>query len=269
MNPEQIFDRYHSIQNYIGWTDQIPQRIVAIAPLLRPLIPDLVDDFYHEIQRHPAASKVITGGDEQIMRLRVTLRHWLEQLLSGQYDRDYVLRRWRVGLRHVEIGLDQVFTNAALSRLRSGLARGLAQRWMGEPAELWEHLAALHQVLDLDLAIIEDAYQSEYAARLQRTERLATLGQIAGGIAHELRNPLNVIKTSIYFLLHAKNITPEKRLEHLQRIERQVTLSDEVITALTNFARMPLPELTPFDVVACLREILEHSPSLKAYDVIM
>jgi signal transduction histidine kinase len=269
MSPDDIFARYCVIQQYVGWTDEAAQRILFCAPLLRPLIPDLVDDFYRAIQGHPVASKVITGGPTQITRLRDTLEHWLLELLSGQYDRDYVVRRWRVGLRHVEIGLDQVFTNAALSRLRNGLARGLTERWTGPPAELLDHLATLHQVLDLDLAIIEDAYQAEYAARLQRTERLATLGQIAGGIAHELRNPLNVIKTSIYFLLHARNPTPEKRIEHLQRIERQVNLSDEVITALTNFARMPVPACTPFDVLACLREILETSAPLKAYDVIM
>jgi signal transduction histidine kinase len=269
MTPEDIFERYRGIQQYIGWSDETAQRVISFAPLLRPLIPSLIDDFYREIERHPAASRVITGGPNQIARLRGTLEHWLEELLSGQYDRPYVIRRWRVGLRHVEIGLDQVFTNAALSRLRSGLARGLTDNWVGETAELLQNLAALHQVLDLDLAIIEDAYQSEYSARLQRTERLATLGQIAGGIAHELRNPLNVIKTSIYFLLNARNPTPEKRIEHLQRIERQVSLSDEVITALTNFARMPIPACTPFDVVACLQEILETSTPLRAYDVIM
>ena len=40
---------------------------------------------------------------------------WLAQLFTGPYDTEYVARRWRVGLRHVEIGLDQVYTNVALS----------------------------------------------------------------------------------------------------------------------------------------------------------
>ena len=34
--------------------------------------------------------------------------------LRGPYDEAYVARRWRVGLRHVEIGLPQVYTAAAL-----------------------------------------------------------------------------------------------------------------------------------------------------------
>ncbi len=79
-------------------------------------------------------------------------------------------------------------------------------------------------------------------ARLQRTERLATLGQVAGGVAHELRNPLNVVKTSVYYLLNARNPTPEKKADHLKRIERNVELADNVITSLSNFARVPVPD---------------------------
>ena len=203
----------------------------------------LIDDFYAEIERHPDARKVITGGQAQIDRLKGTLVQWIRDLLAGRYDADYVARRWRVGWRHVEIGLDQVYTNVALSRLRTGLIRSLHERWQGDPSTLKETVRALNKLLDLDLAIIEDAYQAEYAARLQRSERLATLGQVAGGVAHELRNPLNVVKTSVYYLLNARNPTPEKKAEHLRRIERHVELADNVITALSNFAKMPVPDL--------------------------
>ena len=78
-----------------------------------------------------------------------------------------------------------------------------------EPAELRSAVLALNKLLDLDLAIIEDAYQIEHLARQQQIERLAGLGQIAAGVAHELRNPLNVIKTSVYFLRSAQ--TPRLR----------------------------------------------------------
>ncbi len=118
-------------------------------------------------------------------------------------------------------------------------------------------LRSLNTLLDLDLAIIEDAYQAEHVIRQQRIERLAAIGQVAGGVAHELRNPLNVVKTSVYFLRNARNPLPEKRAEHLERIERHVILADGVITALSNFARLPVPNRTPFSVVRCLQEALE------------
>src|SRR4029077_17350790 len=147
-----------------------------------------------------------------------------------------------------------------LSRLRRGLLRALQEDWPGELGALMEVRASLNPLIARDLVISEDAYQAEYIARLQRNERLAAIGQVAGGIAHELRNPLNVIKTSVYFLLNARNPAPAKTAEHLQRIERHVIVADGVITALSNFAKMPLPNLCPFSVGQCLREVLELNP---------
>jgi signal transduction histidine kinase len=260
MNADDAFRRYQELQSYVGWTDDAAHRVAAVAELVEPYLPELVDDFYAEIERHPNARKVITGGAAQIERLKGTLLTWLRQLFAGRYDAEYVARRWRVGWRHVEIGLDQVYTNASLSRLRTGLVRVLHDNWKGTPADLRDTLRALDTLLDLDLAIIEDAYQAEYAERQQRADRLAAIGQVAGGVAHELRNPLNVVKTSVYYLVNARNPSPEKKAEHLQRIERQVTLADGVITALSSFARLPVPNLRPFRVATCLQEALEVNP---------
>ena len=178
-------------------------------------------------------------------RLQGTLCDWLRQLFSGEYDAAYVLRRWKVGLRHVEIGLDQQYTNVALARIRSGLVTTLAGHWTEAASELVLALNSLNRLLDLDLAIIEDAYQYEYLLRQKRSERLVAIGQMASGIAHELRNPLNVVRTSVFYLQHARRPTPEKQTEHLERIQRQVGVADSVITALSDFAKLPLPHVGP------------------------
>lgn len=255
MTPDDRFRRYQDLQRYIGWTDADAANVQAIAGLLAPSLKPLVADFYAEIEKHPAARRVITGGPAQVERLKDSLIAWLQELLSGPYDRDYVERRWRVGLRHVEIGLDQVYTNVALSRLRDGMVSALAGAWAGGKEGLIAAIQSLGRLLDLDLAMIEDAYQGEYVARQQRAERLAAIGQVGSGIAHELRNPLNNIKTSVYFLLTAKNPTAEKREEHLRRIEGQVLLADRVITTLSNYAKMPVPDLRPTD----LRRVTEEA----------
>lgn len=267
MDADKLFSRYQELQRYVGWTDDDARRAQSVRTLLQPFLPPLVDDFYAEIERHPDARKVITGGQAQINRLKGTLVKWLEELLAGPYDSAYVSRRWKVGWRHVEIGLDQVYTNVALSRLRKGLLTALDENWPGAVPELLAIRRSLNLLMDLDLAIIEDAYQAEYMARQQRTERLAAIGQVAGGVAHELRNPLNVVKTSVYYLLNARNLTPEKQAEHLKRIERHVTLADGVITALSNFARMPVPNLQPIVVGQCVQEALETNPVPEAVQV--
>ncbi len=264
MDADTVYQRYQELQHYVGWTDADARRVQAVAARLEPVLPALVEDFYQQIDRNPKARRVITGGEEQITRLKGTLLKWLRDLLHGPYDQEYAQRRWRCGWRHVEIGLEQVYTNVALSRLRRGLLRALEEIAPADHATR----QSLGTLLDLDLAIIEDAYQSNYTLRQQASERLATIGKIAGGIAHELRNPLNVINTSIYFLLNARSPTPEKVREHLLRIERHVTLSDNVISALSSFARLPAPVVRPFPGAECARETLELNPPGAAVTIV-
>lgn len=258
MQSDKLFQRYRALQHYVGWTDQDAANVARIAPLAQEHFKALVEDFYAAIQQNPATTKVITGGAAQIERLKGTLVRWLEELFSGKYDEEYVVRRWKVGLRHVEIGLDQVYTNAALSRLRNGLLQLLLEKDLsGDIKGAFLARISLNKLLDLDLAIIEDAYQSEMQRRQQQVERLATIGQVAGGIAHELRNPLNVIKTSVYYLRNSANLSPEKLTSHLERIDRQASVADNVIGALNSFARLPLPEMQPTRLDECLRDVLE------------
>jgi signal transduction histidine kinase len=260
MEQASPYARYQELQRYVGWTEEDARRVQSLEPLVAPHFGQLIDDFYAEIERHPDARRVITGGEQQIARLKQTLKQWLAELFSGRYDRDYVERRWRVGLRHVEIGLDQVYTNAALSRLRSGILTAIESSVPVVDMEMLTIRRSLNTLIDLDLALIEDAYQTEYRRRQSAADRLATIGKMAGGIAHELRNPLNVIKTSVYYIMHAKSAPPEKVQSHLERIERQVGAADRVITALNDFARLPAPQLEPVDLENCLREVLEMNP---------
>ncbi|QDV26469.1 two-component system sensor histidine kinase NtrB [Aureliella helgolandensis] len=109
----------------------------------------------------------------------------------------------------------------------------------------------------LDERVRQQALELQAAqAELVRKEKFATLGQISGGIAHEIRNPLNVVKTSAYYLLNAKTPTPEKVREHLERIDRQVGMIDNVVTALADVSRMPDPEVRPWEIQSLVRDVI-------------
>ena len=165
--PVSAYQKYLDLQQYVDWNEDDHQQIAGIRDVLLQHSDLLVDDFYAEIMRHARSAEVITGGEEQISQLKSTLRQWLKQLLTGPYDHDYVVLRTKVGRRHVMIGLDQVYTNAAMSRLRNGMLRILSEYFSSSPQALAPAVLALNKLIDLDLAIIEDAYQTEYAARQQ------------------------------------------------------------------------------------------------------
>lgn len=259
---ELLFRRYRMLQEFVGWQDEDAASLRRWGPRIESVFPSIVDDFYDRIRSTPEAMNAIREGEPQIARLMSTLRLWLVELFSGTYDQAYVARRWRIGRRHVEIGLEPSLVSAAMSRLRARLVEALRQATDADPAcderEGERVLVALGRLLDLELAIVDQAFREEFTRRDQQTQRMATLGQVAGGIAHELRNPLNVIKTSVYFLTNASRISPEKMNEHLGRIERQVDLANEVISAVTQFARIAALERSPVDLAKLVPEWVDN-----------
>jgi PAS domain S-box-containing protein len=94
---------------------------------------------------------------------------------------------------------------------------------------------------------------------LIRAERLATLGQFSGSISHELRNPLGVIDSSIYYLKTKLKDADGKVHEHLDRIKSSVSNSTAIIESLLNLTRMKTPELVKLDLAAVTRDAVATS----------
>ena len=124
----ELFDRYRDLQAYVGWSNDDDARIGGVADRVEAQAHLLIDDFYDEIERHPATLRVITGGHAQITRLKGSLRSWLSETLKGAGDAQYVDRRWKIGLQHAEVGLHPAYTRAAMARLRNGLIEILGAR---------------------------------------------------------------------------------------------------------------------------------------------
>ncbi|MEW6615344.1 MAG: ATP-binding protein [Thermodesulfobacteriota bacterium] len=112
-----------------------------------------------------------------------------------------------------------------------------------------------------DLAASLDDMRKKLKANreeLIKTERLATIGQLAAHVGYELRNPLSVIKSSVYYLNMKLRDPEEKVIEHLQRIERQISLSDKIISDLLDFSRMRTPVLVEVLVSDIIDDVLSN-----------
>jgi signal transduction histidine kinase len=91
--------------------------------------------------------------------------------------------------------------------------------------------------------------------KLQRTERLAFLGKLASGVTHELRNPIAVMKNSIYFL--EKRVTAEsdpKMVRYMDILKKEIVVIDTIVDDIMGFARARVPQLRRAD----LREAVEN-----------
>jgi len=92
--------------------------------------------------------------------------------------------------------------------------------------------------------------------KLVRSERLAVLGQLAGGVGHELRNPLGAIKNAAYFLNMAlKKPEPEVK-ETLEILDKEVATSERIVSSLLDFARPKPPTRRKMDINEVVQEVL-------------
>jgi len=95
--------------------------------------------------------------------------------------------------------------------------------------------------------------------KLISTERLAVLGRLSSGIAHEIRNPLATIASSAYFLSKKLKDADEVILRNIKRIEGEVKESTAIIQGLQDLATMEKPNKVKRDVAVIIEECLKTS----------
>ena len=95
-------------------------------------------------------------------------------------------------------------------------------------------------------------------AEVQRSERLAALGQLSAGLAHEMRNPLGVISASAEIL--GKNVSKENEIarEVAELIRGEVGRTNSLVTRFLNFARPSPPRRELNDLNEVVERGLSH-----------
>jgi signal transduction histidine kinase len=249
---------FESLKQYVGFTEASSAALHEVYPLAQPSFVPIVDDFYAAIEAHPGARAAITGGAAQVERLKRTLIQWLDSMLLGPHDETYYQVRARIGRVHVRIELPQGFMFTAMNRIRVHLLDVLRERMAGDRTALQGASTALHQILDLELAIMLETYREDLVVKNRSAERLATIGQFAAGIGHELRNPLGVIESSLFLLRqHLGNEVASRPQvsKHLDRIGGEVLRANKTIQDLLDLARNRPPRRLPTG----LRQLVESA----------
>jgi len=105
----------------------------------------------------------------------------------------------------------------------------------------------------------------EKNGQLIRSERLAAIGQLAGGVGHELRNPLSAIKNAVYYI-KGKVASSElgqrepRVMEFLDIIDGEINSSSKIITDLLGFSRVGKPSVSPARIEKIIEDALSHAP---------
>jgi signal transduction histidine kinase len=102
---------------------------------------------------------------------------------------------------------------------------------------------------------------------LVRKEKLAMLGLLAGGVGHELRNPLGVMTNAAYYLGAVLKDAPAEVKEYLGILRTQITLAEKIVGDLLDFARIKPPQLETISVKQLVDDQLKRAGPLEGVKV--
>jgi PAS domain S-box-containing protein len=133
------------------------------------------------------------------------------------------------------------------------ITRDITERKHAEE-KLKEYSERLEEMVEQRTKELREAQE-----QLVHQEKLAVMGELAGGVGHELRNPLGAIKNAAYFLNMVLEEPEPKVRESLEILQKEVATSERIIGSLLDFARPKAPIRRKVEINEVLREALSRS----------
>lgn len=101
---------------------------------------------------------------------------------------------------------------------------------------------------------------TEAREELVRKEKLSMLGQVAGTVGHELRNPLGVMSNAVYFLQTVHSESDETTREYLGIIKNEIAAADRIVGDLLDSVRIKAPHPERVGVQQLVEQVLGRIP---------
>ena len=109
---------------------------------------------------------------------------------------------------------------------------------------------------ELELKVQERTKQLlDAQEELVRKEKLAVLGQVAGSVGHELRNPLGVMNNAVYFLQTVLTDADETTREYLEIIKNEIADAERIVSDLLDAVRSKPPQPEEVNI----RELIDNT----------
>ncbi len=256
---------------FLGFTQEDAQKLRSIHKMAVEHADEIIDQLYEHLFKfdETRAFFMQTGVLERIKEFQ---KQYFIRLTEGIADRDYFENRLRVGDTHQRIELLPQWYLGLYSRYFHLIVEQIVKN--GSTDRALEVIPSLLKLIFLDIGLAMDAYirggfidklrqeqrvSEELRQELARKERLAILGQLAGGVGHELRNPLAAMQASLYYLRMALPADDAKIQRHIGLLEYEANSANDIIGNLLDFSRIRQPELARIRVIDLVEDVLRRS----------
>jgi signal transduction histidine kinase len=139
---------------------------------------------------------------------------------------------------------------------------GMAHEIEDSNRELGDRVAARTSELETALGELRETQET-----LVRKEKLAMLGLLAGGVGHELRNPLGVMTNAVFYLGAVLKDAPAEIKDYLGILGTQIRLAEKIVGDLLDFARIKPPQLETVSIKQIVDDQLQRAGSLEGVTV--
>jgi PAS domain S-box-containing protein len=165
VSAETLFDE---MKRYVRFAEEDARALLDFREHAEGHFDHIASEFYERVREHEGAHKVFTG-EEQVERLKRSLVGWMRRVCTGPHDEAYFEETSKIGRIHVRVGLPQHYMFTAMALIRVALER-IADETMGERAAAARE--SVGRALDLELAIMLEAYRIDFVDRIQKAERI-------------------------------------------------------------------------------------------------
>jgi len=145
----------------------------------------------------------------------------------------------------------------------------LGEKASGRPFER-DEMDLLTALLSQSALAFENAIlyqeQKQRLRKMFRADRLATIGQIAAGAAHEIRNPLTTIRSSMQYLQSKE--TDTEKLEVYDGLMGEVDRIDGIIRDLLSFSKPVTPQKEPVELYGLIQQVINLAASYARHDCV-
>jgi PAS domain S-box-containing protein len=203
----------------------------------------VLDDQGRVVQANPAVAKVAGVTQDELVGV-----HWMTEFVpeADRADVESIFARLVAGESAV------VHENRVLSRNHNGSPAERFISWRSSPARS-DSGSLLIYASGLDVTELRDLER-----RTALAHRLAAVGTLAAGLAHEIRNPLNSARLQLHLLdRRARKLGDATLAEPITLVNEEIARLSELVTEFLDFARPTVLAVEVADLSDIARRVVE------------